>query len=139
MSRFGALFTQGEANPDFPNLPAYSRAAGTAFNNVDAPYRNVPRTLPRGDNAADPGQPQHRPRLAHHQDRFQFPLLRHNDQRGQPAAATVTPADFIRLGYARHPRFNTPAHATTTVAGINATDSSRLLGTINDIMGIPRA
>src|SRR5262249_732361 len=36
MSRFNYLFTQGEANPDFLNVPAYSRPQGTAFNNIDA-------------------------------------------------------------------------------------------------------
>ena len=91
MSRFGALFTQGEANPDFPNTPAFSRAAGTSFTNVDAPFRNVPRTfrevttpqflddltITHGSHIIKTG--------------VNIRLYRHNDQRGQPGGATVTP------------------------------------------------
>ena len=37
-SRFMFLFTQGEANPNFPDVPPYS------FSNISYPYRAVPRT-----------------------------------------------------------------------------------------------
>ncbi|HYP12360.1 MAG TPA: carboxypeptidase regulatory-like domain-containing protein, partial [Bryobacteraceae bacterium] len=46
--RFGYLFTKGEANPEFLNLPAYARTNGTGatngFNNVDPGVLNNPRT-----------------------------------------------------------------------------------------------
>src|SRR4030095_218126 len=38
-ARFVLLFPQGEANPDWPNVPSWARAPGTgvnnAFNNLD--------------------------------------------------------------------------------------------------------
>src|SRR5215813_2919013 len=45
MSRFIFLFTQGEANPAFPDIPSYGRASGTAFNNLDPGVLNTPRTF----------------------------------------------------------------------------------------------
>jgi hypothetical protein len=138
MSRFGALFTQGEANPDFPNIPAFSRAAGTGFVNADAPYRNVPRTfreittpqvlddltITRGSHIIKAG--------------INFRFYRHNDQRGQPGGATVTPTISFATGVrAPGTTWNQPAQATATRAGINSTDFTRLQGTINDIMGLP--
>jgi len=138
ISRFGALFTQGEANPDFPNIPAFSRAAGTGFNNLDAPYRNVPRTyrvvttpqfidnlsITRGAHLIKVGT--------------NMRFYRHNDQRGQPGGATVTPTLDFSTGI-RSPgtTWNQPAQSATGRAGMNSTDYSRLQGTINDIMGIP--
>jgi hypothetical protein len=137
VSRFDLLFTQGEANPDFLNVAPYSRAQGTAFNNIDSPYRNVPRTqrivttpqildnlsFVRGAHSFKTG--------------FNFRFYRHDDRRGAPGASTVTPLlTFDRV--VRAPSgFNTPAVASTTTAGINSTDSGRLLGSINDLLGIP--
>jgi TonB dependent receptor-like, beta-barrel len=138
MSRFGALFTQGEANPEFPNTPAFSRAAGTSFVNVDAPFRNVPRTfrevttpqilddltVTRGSHIIKTG--------------INFRFYRHNDQRGQPGGATVTPTLSFSTGVrAPASTWNQPAQAAAGRAGINATDFSRLQGAINDIMGLP--
>src|SRR6185436_8640016 len=91
LSRFNYLFTQGEANPDFLTVPSYSRPAGTGFNNIDAPYRNVPRTqrivttpqildnlsISKGAHSFKTG--------------FNFRFYRHDDRRGAPGAATVTP------------------------------------------------
>ena len=39
VSRFIYLFTQGEANPDWPNIPPFT------FNNVSKPFLNRPRTF----------------------------------------------------------------------------------------------
>ncbi len=138
LSRFSALFTQGEANPDFPNAPAFSRAAGVGFNNVDAPFRNVPRTyrvvttpqiidnvtITRGSHIYKFG--------------VNIRLYRHNDQRGQPGGATVTPLLSFDSGV-RSPAttWGQPAQGTAARAGINSTDYSRLQSTINDIMGLP--
>ena len=137
LSRFGFLFTQGEANPDFPNQPAFSRAAGTGFNNVDAPWRNVPRTFRvvstpqildnftylRGAHILKAG--------------FNFRFYRHNDQRGQPGGATVTPLLTFDRALRAPPGFSLPAQSSTAVGGINPTDFNRLQGSINDLMGLP--
>ena len=138
ISRFSALFTQGEANPDFPNTPAFSRAAGTGFNNLDAPFRNVPRTfhvvttpqiidnlsITRGAHLIKVG--------------VNMRFYRHNDQRGQPGGATVTPTLDFSTGI-RSPvtTCGQPAQSATGRAGIDSTGYARLQGTINDIMGIP--
>lgn len=137
MSRFGFLFTQGEANPAFPDVPAFSRAAGTGFNNVDAPYRNVPRTyrvvttpqildnltILKGSHIIKTG--------------FNFRFYRHNDQRGQPGGATVTPLLTFDRSLRAPPGFTLPTQSSVTAGGINPTDFNRLQGSINDLMGIP--
>ena len=137
MSRFGYLFTQGEANPDFPNVPAFSRASGTGLNNVDAPYRNVPRsyrivTTPQILDNFTYLRSSHIIKAG-----FNFRFYRHNDQRGQPGGATVTPLLTFDSGLRAPPGFVLPAQATSSVAGINSTDFTRLQGSINDLMGIP--
>ena len=137
VSRFALTFTQGEANPAFPDVPAYCRAAGTGFNNVDAPCRNVPRsfravTTPQVLNNLSVVSGSHVIKAG-----FNFRFYRHNDQRGQPGGETVTPLLTFDRSLRAAPGFTLPATSTATRAGINATDSNRLQGTINDIMGIP--
>jgi hypothetical protein len=138
VSRFSATFTQGQANPAFPNVPAYCRGLGSAFNNIDAPCRNVPETareittpqvldnltIVRGSHIIKTG--------------LNFRFYQHNDQRGEPnTAIAVTPTISFSASVRPPSGFNVPATATTSVAGIAAADSTRLLGTINDLMGIP--
>jgi hypothetical protein len=137
LSRFGFLFTQGEANPDFPNAPAFSRAAGTGFNNVDAPWRNVPRTyrVVSTPQLIDNFTYLHGAHIV--KAGFNFRLYRHNDQRGQPGGATVTPLLTFDRSLRSPPGFTLPSQASTTVGGINSTDFNRLQGSINDLMGIP--
>lgn len=137
-SRFRFLFTQGEANPDFPNNPGY------VFNNVDLPFNNTPRT----ERAVT--TPQFLDDVSWvkgaHQFKggFNFRFYQHNDRRGQPGGVNVTP----QISFSRTLRppsgFNTPllfAAPTETNpagrAGIANTDNNRLFGSINDIMGIP--
>ncbi len=130
-SRFIFLFTQGEANPAWPDVLPFS------FNNVSLPYINTPRTfravttpqildnlsIVRGSHVIRTG--------------FNIRMYQHNDQRGQPGGVNVTPT----LSFSRTTRppqgFNTPAVATSAKPGIDSTDSNRLLGTINDLVGIP--
>lgn len=130
-SRFNFLFTQGEANPDFPNIPGY------VFNNVDLPFNNTPRTqravtTPQflDDVSWVKGSHQFK-------GGFNFRFYQHNDRRGQPGGVNVTP----QISFSRTLRvpsgFNTPTLSTTTRAGIASADNNRLLGTINDVMGIP--
>jgi hypothetical protein len=132
-SRFGFLFTQGEANPDWPNLPSYARTSGTgtasAFNSFDPGIINTPRTYrvvttPQILNNTTFVTGAHILKAG-----FNFRFYRHNDQRGQPGGINVTPlTSFSRT--VRPPQgFDTPS--------MDATDSNRLLGTINDVIGIP--
>lgn len=122
-ARFFFLFTQGEANPDFPNIPPYT------FNNASVPFINTPRTA-RGvttpqlmDNVG----------ILHgaHQigAGLNIRFYQHNDQRGQPGGINVTPS--LSFSATVLP----PTLGTTT--GINSTDLTRLRGAVNDILGIP--
>src|SRR5712691_8269312 len=84
--RFGFLFTQGEANPKWPDVPPFS------FNTVTTPYLNTPRTarwvttpqvldnlsIVRGAHVFRGG--------------INFRFYRHVDQRGQPGGINVTPS-----------------------------------------------
>jgi hypothetical protein len=130
-SRFNFLFTQGEANPDFPDIPPYE------FANVSEAFLNRPRT------ARTVTTPQILDNLSvvsgSHVIRAGFNLrfYQHNDQRGQPGGVNVTPV----LSFSRTIRppsgFALPAVATGNRGGIEANDSNRLLSTINELLGIP--
>src|SRR5207237_1448483 len=61
-------------------------------------------------------------------------LYEHNDQRGQPGGTNVTPAVSFMSNIRTPVGFNTPG---VGAGSIDATDSNRLNGAINDIMGIP--
>jgi hypothetical protein len=136
-ARFAFLFTQGEANPAFPNVPPYARGAGTAFNNLDPGILNTPRTyravttpqildnltIVSGAHIIKTG--------------FNFRFYRHNDQRGQPGGVNVTPLLTFDYRLRMPPDFVTPAVARPGATGIHPIDNNRLLGTVNDILGIP--
>ncbi len=131
LSRFVFLFTQGEANPTWPNVVPYT------FANVTLPYINTPRTfravttpqlldnlsIVKGSHVIRTG--------------INFRFYQHNDVRGQPGGTNVTPSLTFSASVRPPVGFNTPAVASGTVAGINSTDNTRLLGTINDVLGIP--
>jgi hypothetical protein len=130
-SRFIFLFTQGEANPDYPNNLPYS------FANVSLPYINTPRTYravttPQFVDNLNIVRGAHNFRLG-----ANVRLYEHNDQRGQPGGINVTPSLSFSATTRPPAGFNTPAVATSSAPGINSTDNSRLLGTINDVLGIP--
>ena len=136
-SRFGALFTQGEANPDFPNVPSYARASGTAFNLIDPGILNTPRTYrvittPQILDNVSYLHGKHFLKAG-----FNFRFYRHNDQRGQPGGVNVTPTTSFSSTIRPPQGFNTPTVSRTGVTGIHATDNTRLLSVINDVMGIP--
>jgi hypothetical protein len=130
-SRWQFLFTQGEANPLFPNTPRFT------FNNSDVDYTANPHTY-RAVNT-----PQIVENVSYltgkHVIRFggNLRFYQHNDQRGDVGGTSLTPA--ISLSRTTRPPagFTLPAAATATVAGISATDLNRLQGTINDLLGIP--
>ena len=124
-SRFVFLFTQGEANPAFPDIPPYN------FNLADEPFINTPRT------ARAVTTPQFLDNLSiikgAHVVRagFNFRFYQHNDQRGQPGGINVTPS----LSFSATVR--PPNVPGASVPGINSVDNTRLLSAINDVLGIP--
>jgi hypothetical protein len=124
-ARFFFLFTQGEANPDFPNIVPYS------FNNASLPFINTPRTA-RGVTT-----PQLLDNLSILKGAHQIGagvnirFYQHNDQRGQPGGINVTPT--LSFSATVLP----PAFPSGTPAGINSNDLTRLRGAINDVLGIP--
>ncbi len=130
-SRWQFLFTQGEANPSFPNTPRFT------FNNSDVDYTANPRTF-RAVNT-----PQIVETLSYltgkHVMRFgaNFRFYQHNDQRGDVGGTSLTPA--ISLSRTTRPPagFTFPAPATGTAPGIAAVDLNRLQGMVNDLLGIP--
>ncbi|MEP6921769.1 MAG: TonB-dependent receptor [bacterium] len=126
-ARFGFLFTQGEANPTWPDVPPYD------FNSVSEPYINTPRT------ARVVTTPQFLDNLSivHGAHVFRGGLnmryYRHVDQRGQPGGINVTPT--VTFASANRDPFGTAGF--TTAPGINSTDATTLGGLINNVYGLP--
>jgi hypothetical protein len=122
-ARFFFLFTQGEANPDFPNIVPYT------FNNASLPFINTPRTA-RGVTT-----PQLLDNLSILKGAHQIGagvnvrFYQHNDQRGQPGGINVTPTLSFSATVLPPTLGPTP--------GINSTDLTRLRGAVNDTLGIP--
>jgi hypothetical protein len=131
LSRWYFLFTQGLANPEWPNVPAYT------YNLVSTPFNNNPQTergvttpqvldnlhIVKGNHILSTG--------------FNFRFYRHNDVRGEPGGSQVTPTISLS-GTTRPPSgFALPTVATASAAGINSTDLSHLDSTINNVLGIP--
>lgn len=130
-ARFQFLFTQGEANPAFPDIPPFT------FNNVNRPFINTPRTFravttPQFLDNLSIVTGSHVLRMG-----VNLRFYQHNDQRGQPGGVNVTPSLSFSASVRPPAGFNTPTVATSSRTGINSTDNSRLLGTINDLLGIP--
>ncbi|HEX7723011.1 MAG TPA: TonB-dependent receptor, partial [Pyrinomonadaceae bacterium] len=129
--RFGFLFTQGEANPAWPDVPPFN------FNTIDEPYINTPRTarwvttpqlldnvsMVRGAHVLRGG--------------INFRFYRHVDQRGQPGGINVTPS--VTFSATTRPTFvGTTGNSGFSVAsGINSTDSTTLGSLINNLYGLP--
>jgi len=129
--RFVFLFTQGEANPDWPNIPPYS------FANLTYPLLNTPRTF-RAVTVPQFVDNFSIIKGAHvFQMGLNIRLYEHNDVRGQPGGINVTPSMSFSGSTRNPPGFVTPAVGTTAKAGMYSSDSSRLLGAINDLVGIP--
>jgi hypothetical protein len=130
-SRWQFLFTQGEANPLFPNTPRFT------FNNSDVDYTSNPHTY----RAVNTLQVVENMSFLSGKHVFRFGgnlrFYQHNDQRGDVGGTSLTPA--ISLSRTTRPPagFSLPALGTSTAAGIASTDLNRLQGTINDLLGIP--
>lgn len=131
-ARFMFLFTYGDSNPKFPNLPAYT------FNNVDVDYINQPhsrRTL-NTPQLIDNFSWTHNA----HQLKFgaNMRFYQHNNDSGTVASQNLLPA--ISLSSALLPpsaAFGLPSVATSSASGIASADNTRLLSSINDLLGIP--
>jgi hypothetical protein len=129
--RFGFLFTQGEANPKWPDVPPFN------FNNLSEPYINTPRT------ARWVTTPQLLDNLSivHGSHVFRggvnFRFYRHVDQRGQPGGINVTPS--VTFSATTRPVFvgTTGNSGFSTASGINSTDATLLGSLINNIYGLP--
>jgi hypothetical protein len=130
--RFGFLFTQGEANPAWPDVPPWD------FNNLSEPYITTPRT------ARWVTTPQLLDNLSivHGAHVFRggvnLRFYRHVDQRGQPGGINVTPTVTFASGN-RDP-FSTAGGSFAAAPGINTSNDSVLLGNvINNLYGLPAA
>jgi hypothetical protein len=126
--RFGFLFTQGEANPAWPNVPPYD------FTSLSEPYINTPRT------ARWVTTPQLLDNLSvvHGEHVFRMGVnlrfYRHVDQRGQPGGINVTPS--VTFSQANRNPFTSDGFATAT--GINTSDDAVTLGNmITTLYGLP--
>ena len=129
-ARFEFLFTQGEADPSFPNIPPFD------FNNVSEPYNNTPRTYRAVTT------PQLLDNLsivsgAHvYRAGFNFRFYRHVDQRGQPGGINVTPA--VDFASSRRNPFTAAGGGFNAASDINtAVDNVTLGGLINNLIGLP--
>src|SRR5713101_4575717 len=135
-ARFGFLFTQGEANPKWPDVPPFD------FANLSEPYINTPRTarwvttpqlldnlsIVRGAHVFRGG--------------INVRFYRHVDQRGQPGGINVTPS--VTFSGSTRPAFITGSGASLVVnsgflaaSGINSTDATNLSAYINNLYGLP--
>jgi len=129
-SRLTELFTQGQANPAFPNIPAYS------FNLPTTPYWNAPLvqrklTTPqivdnfsvvKGSHIISAG--------------INLRMYEHNDLRGSANGYSLTPSISLSATTRPPSGFGLPAVAGTA-PGISSTDLSHLQSAINDLLGIP--
>ena len=125
--RFGFLFSQGEANPSWPDVPPFD------FNNLSEPYINTPRTArtvttPQFLDNLSIVQGAHVFRVG-----LNFRYYRHVDQRGQPGGINVTPS--VTFASANRDPFTTAGF--TPASGINSTDATTLGGLINNQFGLP--
>jgi hypothetical protein len=128
--RFGFLFTQGEANPKWPDVPPFD------FATISEPWINTPRT------ARWVTTPQVLDNLSfvHGAHVFRtglnFRFYRHVDQRGQPGGINVTPSVTFAQGN-RDP-FSVAGGGFAAAGGINtSTDNVNLGGLINNLYGLP--
>ncbi|MDQ6652607.1 MAG: TonB-dependent receptor, partial [Acidobacteriota bacterium] len=137
-ARFVFLFTQGEANPAFPDVPPFD------FRGITEPYINTPRTF-RAITSPQVLDNLSIVRGAHvFRTGLNFRFYRHVDQRGQPGGINVTPAITFNSSD-RAVTFASTAGTSGTTGlpilvtppGINSTDRTRLLNTVNNLLGIP--
>ena len=135
-ARFEFLFTQGEADPRFPDVPPFD------FSTINEPFNNTPRTY----RAVTTPQLLDNLSIVHGAHVFRMGgnlrFYRHVDQRGQPGGVNVTPT----IGFASGTRspFITGSGASQVLnagfraaANINSNDNTTLGGLINNFFGLP--
>ena len=132
-ARFTFDFTYGDSNPNFPNNePAW------VLNNVTQDFLYSPHSI-RTLNT-----PQLIDNLTWtkgaHVMKFggNLRFYQQNDQSGSVGGVNVLPS--ISLSASLNPpgsAFNLPSIGNSTTAGMASTDNTRLLTTINDLLGIP--
>ena len=125
-SRFVFLFTQGETDKRFPDVPPFD------FASISEPFNTTPRT------ARAVTTPQFIDNLSivsgSHVIRtgMNMRFYRHVDQRGQPGGINVTPSISF-LASVRSPVIA----GVTLPTNINANDQTLFLNTINNLLGTP--
>lgn len=125
LARFRFFFTWGESNPDFPNIPPYD------FFNISEPFINVPRTE-RTLNTYQIVDNLSWVKGAHVvRTGINFRFIQHNDLRGFASFNIAPSISFSQAD--RAPAWVTSANTP----GINAVDNTRLLNSVNDLLGIP--
>ncbi len=129
-ARFIFLFTQGEANPSWPDVPPFD------FANVSEPYINTPRTY----RAVTSPQLLDNLSIVHGSHVFRtgvnMRFYRHVDQRGQPGGINVTPS--VTFLSAQRDPFTSAGGAFAAATGINTSnDLVNLGGFINTLYGLP--
>ncbi len=130
-SRFDFLFTQGEANPAFPNAPRFT------FNNSSVDFVPGPRTRRVVNTYQIINNMTYV--TGAHVIKFggNIRMYQHNDQRGDVGGVSLTPAISLSRATRAPSGINFPALATATTPGIAANDLTRLQGMVNDLLGIP--
>ncbi len=128
--RFGFIFTQGEANSKWPDVPPFD------FTSISEPYINTPRT------ARWVTTPQLLDNLSivHGAHVFRTGVnvryYRHVDQRGQPGGINVTPS--VTFSQANRDPFTTAGGGFAAAPNINTSDDLVTLGNmINALYGLP--
>ncbi len=129
-ARFIFLFTQGEANPAWPDVPPFDLA------NVSESYINTPRTY----RAVTTPQLLDNLSIVHGSHVFRTGVnlryYRHVDQRGQPGGINVTPS--VTFLSAQRDPFGSAGGGFAPASGINASnDLVNLGGYINSLYGLP--
>ncbi len=139
-ARFAFLFTQGEANPAWPDVPPFffnNNVTGSSRLEITTSYLNTPRT------ARWVTTPQFLDNLSivHGAHVFRGGInvryYRHVDQRGQPGGINVTPS--VTFSATTRPPFlgTTGNSGFATAQGINPTDALSLGLLINNLYGLP--
>ena len=126
--RFGFLFTQGEANPAWPDVPPYD------FTSLSEPWLNTPRTARwvTTPQVLDNLSVVHGAHVFRGGINFRF--YRHVDQRGQPGGINVTPS--VTFSQANRNPFT--ADGFKNALNINASNDAGTLGNlINTLYGLP--
>jgi hypothetical protein len=128
-ARFGFLFTQGEANPAWPNVPPFF------LSGLDVPYLNTPRT------ARWVTTPQILDNLSVVRGAHVFRggvnlrYYRHVDQRGQPGGINVTPS--VTFASSNRDPFSAAGGGFLAAPNITSDDLPTVGGLINNLYGLP--